>query len=264
MGTQLDLFQHDQPKPETEPRAGACPPGEESPEAAAEGLRTELVRLTGLPLALTITNNRRSMLYFKQGRDGVYRLRLHRMFLDAGPRVVRALGAWLADPRGKRPGAVIDEFIRGRRHTLPPGRTRRTPLRTRGRIHDLAAIYQDLNHRFFGGKVEMSITWGRMPASRPRKSIHFGTCSHGEKLIRIHPLLDQDFVPGYFVAFIVFHEMLHACLGYKLSAGGRRMVHTAEFRRLERAYPEYKRARAWEARPENMKRLLGRTRGRRS
>ena len=42
-----------------------------------------------------------------------------------------------------------------------------------------------------------------------RSSIRLGTYTHDQQLVRIHPALDQPEVPRFFVAFVVFHELLH-------------------------------------------------------
>ena len=65
--------------------------------------------------------------------------------------------------------------------------------------------------------------------------------------------LDRWEVPEYYVAAVVFHEMLHQVVP-ALERNGRRVVHGAEFRRRERAYPDHARARAWEE--ENLDLLL--------
>jgi hypothetical protein len=69
-------------------------------------------------------------------------------------------------------------------------------------------------------------------------------------------LLDQDFVPRFFVRYIVFHEMLHAFVGISRTPTGRRQVHSGTFKRLEKSYPEYEKAVAWQAVKKNLKRLL--------
>ena len=91
---------------------------------------------------------------------------------------------------------------------------------------------------------------------RRRRSIRFGSYSPGPRLIRIHPLLDQDFVPRYFVRYIVFHEMLHAHLGLVESPSGRTLSHTHEFNQIERAYPDFHRAEAWQRNSANLRKLL--------
>ncbi len=65
------------------------------------------------------------------------------------------------------------------------------------------------------------------------------------RLIRIHPTLDRPAVPEFYVAAVVFHEMLHQAVPAR-ELGGRRIVHGADFRRRERAYPDHARAKAWE------------------
>jgi predicted metal-dependent hydrolase len=114
----------------------------------------------------------------------------------------------------------------------------------------------ELNREFFEDSVSAHITWGRMPSARRRRSIRFGSYSAEEDLIRIHPLLDQGFVPAFFVRYIVFHEMLHAHLGIEETPSGRRAVHTREFRRREKAYPDYDCAIAWQAEKANLAKLL--------
>ena len=55
------------------------------------------------------------------------------------------------------------------------------------------------------------------------------------------------------MAAVVFHEMLHQVIPI-VERNGRRVVHGAEFRRRERQYPEYERAKRWEE--ENLSFLL--------
>ncbi len=66
------------------------------------------------------------------------------------------------------------------------------------------------------------------------------------RIIRIHPTLDRPEVPEFYVAAVVFHEMLHQVVA-AVEVNGRRVVHGAEFRRQEHAYPDHLRAKAWEA-----------------
>jgi hypothetical protein len=72
-----------------------------------------------------------------------------------------------------------------------------------------------------------------------------GAYLHETRTILIHPALDQPDVPGYFVATVVFHEMLHQAVP-AVSRDGKRFVHTAAFRRREREFPDHERARRWE------------------
>jgi hypothetical protein len=73
-------------------------------------------------------------------------------------------------------------------------------------------------------------------------------------MIRIHPLLDQPFVPRYVVETIVFHEMLHQLIP-RQRVNGRWRVHPPAFRLQERRFPYYRQAKQWQHR--HLARLLG-------
>jgi hypothetical protein len=49
-------------------------------------------------------------------------------------------------------------------------------------------------------------------------------------------------VPEFFVEYIVYHELLHALFPPVAAQGGRRDVHTAEFKRFEKKFPRYREA----------------------
>jgi hypothetical protein len=67
-------------------------------------------------------------------------------------------------------------------------------------------------------------------------------------------LLDQPFVPLWFLQYILYHEMLHSVVPDEIVGSGRRRVHTEEFNRRERKFRSYRRARRWEE--ENLARFL--------
>ncbi|MEM8960743.1 MAG: hypothetical protein AAGD38_04630, partial [Acidobacteriota bacterium] len=111
----------------------------------------------------------------------------------------------------------------------------------------------------------ISITWGRAPRARGRRrshrrSIRLGSYCSERRLIRVHRVLDHHDVPAWFVAWVVFHELLHAAEPPTAGSGGRRVVHTAAFRRREQAHPDTERARRWLARHLDV--LLERANGR--
>jgi len=115
-------------------------------------------------------------------------------------------------------------------------------------------IFDELNAEYFGGHMDARITWGpSVSRRRRRRSIKMGSFSVEDRVIRIHPALDQAAVPRYFVAWIVFHEMLHGKHEVRRE-NGRRRFHSAAFLAEERTFPEYERACAWEK--ANLDRLL--------
>jgi len=148
----------------------------------------------------------------------------------------------------------VRERSRATRHhgfEKPP--TRRG--KSRGRWHDLGAILGELNELLFERRFEGRICWGREGnrRRRSRRTIRLGSYSFEERLIRIHPALDQAFVPKYFVEWVVYHEMLHQKVPTP-TKNGRRLCHTREFRSLEACFPHHATAKAWE--DANLQRLL--------
>lgn len=252
---QLELFgppPDPEPSPAPAPKAAAPPP--ESGHAY-RALRAELERRSGMRVELIVTNNSSTIMSVKHARGGeLARLRVHRMFVDAPERVVGALAQWLTLRKNTRAADILNAYIRDQQHRIQKRPARAQRLRTQGQRFDLAALFREVNVAHFEGKVTARITWGRYPAPQRRRSITFGSYSQQEHLIRINPLLDLAFVPAYFIRFIVFHEMLHAHLGIDESPDGRRRIHTPEFRRIEKAHPDYARVIAWQE--ANLKRFL--------
>jgi len=122
-----------------------------------------------------------------------------------------------------------------------------------GHYHDLDAIMQELCAIYFPQCTEVAISWGRRSGRVQPRSIRFGVYQPQKQVIRIHPALDQAFVPRYFVEFIVYHELLHHVIP-AMRVNGRYCMHSAAFRLRERAFPRYAEAIAW--RKQNLRRLL--------
>lgn len=223
-----------------------------------EGARQMLERRFELaaagPVQLAVTDNRRRMVVQTRVR-GTLRVRLHMMFLDAPERVKEALVRYVV--RGDRDASqVVGEYIESNSFRIRAERPITQPLNTAGRVHDLEAILNRIDQRYFGGALgDVQVTWGRRTSPRgdSRTSIKLGTYSATERLVRIHPVLDQRWVPRYFVAYIVFHELLHHVIP-PVKLGRFTLLHPPEFLRRERAYPQYLRAIDWENR--HLDRLL--------
>lgn len=128
-------------------------------------------------------------------------------------------------------------------------------LRHEGSHYDLRAIFDDLNHRYFRGRLRgYKVMWGQRRKRRPKEYFVFGTIQEEDRVIRINPLLNQSFVPLWFLRYVIYHEMLHSVVPDETGPGGRRRVHTEEFNRRESEFPSYRRARRWEE--DNLARFL--------
>ena len=178
--------------------------------------------------------------------------------MDAPASVVDSLVRYVT--KGDREAsALLGDYIEENGFRLAR-RKRNAPLVAKGRHHDLLRLFQDINERYFDGSVNAVITWGKRPSSpgprsassrsartKQRKTIKLGSYSAVDRLVRVHPALDQKWVPRYFVAYIVYHEMLHHVI--PASRGlGRVNFHPPEFREREREFRHFDRALAWEKR----------------
>ena len=213
--------------------------------AAAERLADALSLQLRERVRLVVHDNRSTMVsYRRAGRE--LQVRVHHLFLGAPEEVARALGDFAAARRAPARRAacrLIDDFVRVRRQRIAPPRTGR--LEPRGRVHDLQEMLERLNALHFEGAVVARIGWGRSGATPGRRSIKTGVYLHHARAIRIHPALDRDDVPAFYVEAVVFHEMLHQVVPPQ-ERRGRRVIHGSDFRRRERAFPGYAAARAWE------------------
>ncbi|MFO0678952.1 MAG: hypothetical protein U0169_20660 [Polyangiaceae bacterium] len=217
-------------------------------EGARQSLERRLKAAHPGPVVLSITDNRHSMISHRC-ENGVLQARIHHMFLDSPRSVVDALVRYVVQ-NDREASAVVGHFIDENGHRVVK-RSRNAKLETRGKHHDLLAIFHDLNEKYFGGSVNTLITWGKKPTRKPgtpRHSMKLGSYTAAERLIRIHPSLDRAWVPRYFVAFVIFHEMLHHVIPATPGPDGRSNLHPEAFRARERTFRHYERARVWEHR----------------
>jgi hypothetical protein len=199
-------------------------------------------------VSVTLTDNRYTMISVRRlAKERRYEVRLHHMFADADPVITRALARYIAENDADASRVLGDFIDHNAGHVR--GRARRQPTQlifTRGEQHDLRDIFDELNTRYFDNKIEAAITWGaRVGRPRRRNSIKMGSYSVEDRLIRIHRSLDRAFVPRFFVAWIVFHEMLHQVHDIRIK-NGRREFHSKAFLADEAMYEHYDQAKTWE------------------
>lgn len=236
-------------RPVTAPRA-AHPSADPALDERRDAIETRIGAHLGGRLSVLVTDNRYTMISVKREKQSTgpaYQVRLHRMFLDAPAPITRALARYIADndPRASR---ELGRFIETNQGAIarPETRTKNIILRTAGRVHDLADVYATLNARYFGGRIDARITWGPMPSGRRRRrSIKMGSYAVEDRLIRIHPSLDREVIPRFFVEWIVYHEMLHQVHGIPV-VGGRRQFHPPAFLADEAQFERFDEARRWE------------------
>lgn len=194
---------------------------------------------------VVLTDNLYSMVTIKRG-DGVSTFRVHHMFSTAPAKVIRALAQY-ADTQSRDAATLLRDFIDAHDDQV---RERDAPrpitVDVEGRHHNLQELFDRINAAYFEGKIEARITWGpRTKRKKSRDSIKLGSYTVEDALIRIHPVLDAADVPSFFLEWIVYHEMLHEVHDMPV-VDGRRVYHTAEFRRAEAQFERYAEAVMWE------------------
>ena len=199
-------------------------------------------------IALAVTDNRYTMISVKREKGPLYRVRLHHMFLAADSYLAEILARYIVNNDADA-SSELGRFIDENQVKIRRARRRKAvavTLETRGEVHDLQDIFDELNTQYFNNLIDARITWGQRTGKRKRRnSIKMGSYSVEDRLIRIHPSLDRKFVPRFFVEWIVYHEMLHQVHDIPLIAG-RRIFHTPEFLQQEAQFLHFERARRWE------------------
>ena len=110
---------------------------------------------------------------------------------------------------------------------------------------DLNVLYDRLNQEYFGGQMAVEIEWGKKVKTPNRRSLRFGSYDTHKKLIRIHPRLNQEFVPLNVLELTIYHEMCHEFLP-PVKRNGQWQTHHKDFKRKEREYRQYREAMQWE------------------
>jgi predicted metal-dependent hydrolase len=242
--------------------APAAVPAPIDPKTLRFHLLRQLNRLTGGRLrSLELTDNRRTILSVRPGRVGnraPFELRIHHSFTQAPDEVLKAVATFVESKHGSDQARQALVLIREHFSTHKVrARTRRVVLRPEGMALDLREVFAELNERYFEGRIEAGITWGKAATGTCRRrrsaSLQLGSYSYEDKLIRVHGVLDEPSVPRYVVEAVVHHEMLHAAMPPEIR-NGKRQYHTPEFRRRERLYRNLWRAERWIA--ENLPGLL--------
>jgi hypothetical protein len=208
----------------------------------------------GPKVLVQLHRNRTTMISFRI-RRGVRYVRLHALFAHASDAVLAAIADYL-EAGGEAPEATraLQHFLERHRDLVEENRAEQADPRPEGTHHDLQVIFDDLNSSYFAGRLTARITWSKAARGQKRSTMRLGSYNEVENLIRVHPALDQAFVPRYFVASVVFHEMLHEVHGAEEVSPNKRAVHTPAFLADERRFEDYERARRWEA--KHIRRLL--------
>jgi hypothetical protein len=110
----------------------------------------------------------------------------------------------------------------------------------KGNCYDLDALFEAVNQEYFAGQmVKPRLSWNRALTRRK-----FGHYERARDRVVMSLTLDNHRVPQFVVEFVLYHELLHKHHGSRW-VNGRRMSHTAEFRRSEQQFKFYEEAHHW-------------------
>ncbi len=181
-------------------------------------------------------------------RDGVLTLNISEAFVEAPRQIIQILGIILLskvfhckiDNDIRR---IYKQYIRENHfddyhavRTRPP-----SPAYTaKGKYYDLDDIFYKLNRRFFNDKLSKPLIGWSLNDSYRR----LGFYSSEKNLLVISRIFDSRKTPLNVIEYLMYHEMLHIYLPV-VTVNGRRRVHTVEFRKLERSFPEYEKVETW-------------------
>ncbi len=210
----------------------------------ASMFQEQLENQAGIKLHLKINDNRSTMLSVKWEPDCT-KVSLHRMFLQAPQNVMQALACYLKG-EDKKLAPSIKAYIENNlqnfnySHELDFAK-----LQTQGQVYDLKKIYCDLNQEYFNQRLNLYITWFGVRRRRICKRVTFGLYHDPLRLIKINRLLDNQHFPTYFIAYVIYHEMLHHVCPAYVDENGYKHIHSQAFKEHEKRFKYFKEAQQW-------------------
>jgi hypothetical protein len=153
---------------------------------------------------------------------------LGRLYRRGTPRELLDLYRHFSTARGTHRKVLA---IRGKRGTRVAGGPN-------GARHNLAPMFSWLNRSYFSGRLHRP----RLGWSKRRWRAQLGCFDPGLDQIVINARLDGANVPDYVVEYVLYHEMLHVRHPIRVASCGLQ-AHSADFRRAERQFKDYERAR---------------------
>ncbi len=204
----------------------------------------QLENSVGIKLRLKINDNRSTMLSVKWEPDCT-KVSLHRMFLQAPQNVMQALACYLKGEH-KKLAPSIKAYIESNLQRLDYSHELDlSKLDTKGRIYDLEKIYHHLNRQYFDCPLGLHITWFGERRRRICKRVTFGLYHDPLRLIKVNRLLDNQRFPDYFVAYVIYHEMLHYICPAYVDKNGHKHIHSKQFKEREKDFKYFKQAQQW-------------------
>lgn len=183
-------------------------------------------------------------------REGKALVRLSDMLEGAPDSVVRAIAHILLAKLYRKPIDAVhanryrrhlgSEAVTRRAEQVRRSRGRKNVLTAQGHHYDLEEIFEQLNRQYFHGLLGRPVlTWSAHSARRL-----LGHYDAAHNTIVVSRVFDRPDTPRCAIEYLLFHEMLHLKHPVRMR-GGRRCVHSREFQREEKMFPELERVKKY-------------------
>ncbi len=135
----------------------------------------------------------------------------------------------------------IEHIYMSSSQTVPPSKVKKDFIhfKTKGSHHDLKKLFDEVNDEFFTGTISAEIKWSSRIGGTSFHSKRIAPSGKKFNLISISLGYDNSNCPDYAIKGVIYHEMLHIAIP-PILRGGKRIVHSPEFKKVEREYPFYK------------------------
>ena len=111
--------------------------------------------------------------------------------------------------------------------------------------HPFQNILNQLRHNHFPNLPPLNLVWGKEGKKGQQKTIRLASYWPKRKEIRLHPYLEIEGVPDYYIEYLLYHELCHAYLVMSGQAKDGEQ-HGPDFMKLEKKFPLLHRAIEWE------------------
>lgn len=117
--------------------------------------------------------------------------------------------------------------------------------KTKGVRYDLREVFDSVNSTYFKNSVEAFLRWGSPCSLTSYQTVRTAKNGKPVNLITIAGVYNHPDVPRFALDAIMYHEMLHIVIPpyYK---NGRRVIHSPEFKRMERQHAFFAQWCEWE------------------
>lgn len=196
------------------------------------------------PIEIKINDNRSTFLSVLMKSRQKLRVSIHRMFLNAPEELLEKVIRFCVHG-DKKALPLLKKYAHQFYMTEDYSYKARHLNSSVGKCYNLQEIFERICIIYFQKKLPLRIAYFPKPRYKKSSGITFGSYDHGQKLIRINALLDDPFYPLYFVEFVIYHEILHYIFPMRLEEN-RRILHGAEFKRHEKKFCHYAKAKLFE------------------